>query len=67
MGKKRINFYGQGEKNETVSRGVMTEPTSAGRTHDSHCVRSNDRKCGQPATAGLKERAWFTVKEATSS
>lgn len=30
-GKKRINFYGQGEKNKTVSRGVMTEPTSAGK------------------------------------
>lgn len=63
-GKKRINFYGQGEKNETVSRGVMIEPTSASRTLYSHCVRSSDRKCGQPATARLKERAWFAVKEA---
>lgn len=42
----------------------MIEPTSASRTHYSHCVRSNDGKCGQPATARLKERAWFAVKEA---
>lgn len=36
MGEKRLKFSGQGERNETESKGAMIEPTLVGRAHYSH-------------------------------